>query len=247
MQQARWMIGGLLGLVLMVPVGLEAQAQGLPSFRHEPIFGLGPRTIWQGGWGIEVGVDRDRTVREDRWALEYEALYGLTVNWATTFVFHQPLDGTPVEFSVRSKYRFFRKDVYGGVYHTAVLGGVVLAEGGTTRAVLLGLSGAYEGRRWLLFLTGRQRLGHRPVARYDVALGLRPILTGYYQPDLVVMAEVNGQLFRDPFDHRVLGAVGFWLTYRNWAFKPGLQWPLYRRRSGEPLRYRWVGSVEVHF
>lgn len=175
-------------------------------------------------------------------------LYGLTVNWATTFVLHQPLEGTPVELSVRSKYRFIRRDVRGGVYHTAVLGGVALAEGGgTPEAVLLGLSGAYEGRRRLLFLTGRQRLGRRPVMRYDVALGLRPVRTGYYQPDLVVMAEVNGQLFWDPFDHCMLGAVGLWLTYRNWAFKPGLQWPLYRSRGREVLRYRWVGSVEVHF
>ncbi|SHK33527.1 hypothetical protein SAMN04488087_0901 [Rhodothermus profundi] len=240
-------MGGLLGWML-AGFGLDGLAQPLPPFRHEPIFGLGPRTIWQGGWGIEVGVDRNRTVRADQWRLEYEVLYGLTVNWATTLVLEQPVDGAPVDVSVRTKYRFFRRDVRGGVYHAAVLGGLVLAEGaGAPEAVLLGLSAAYEGRRWLLFLTGRQRLGQRPVTRYDVALGVRPVRTGYYQPDLVVMAEVNGQLFRDPVDHRMLAAVGLWLTYRNWAFKPGIQWPLYRSRGVEPLRSRWVGSIEVHF
>ncbi|MDQ7040152.1 MAG: hypothetical protein Q9M35_04365 [Rhodothermus sp.] len=233
---------------LLAGFRLDGQAQQLPPFRHEPIFGLGPRTIWQGGWGIEVGFDRDRTVREDQWALEYEFLYGFTVNWATTLVVQQPLGAERVNLMVRSKYRFFRKDVRGGVYHAAVLGGLRMeAGGGEPEALLLGLSGAFEGRRWLLFLTGRQQWGRRSLMAYDVALGVRPVRTGYYQPDLVVMAEINGQRFQEPFDHRVLGAIGLWLTYRNWAFKPGLQWPLYRSRGVEPLRYRWVGSVEVHF
>lgn len=30
---------------------------------------------------------------------------------------------------------------------------------------------------------------------YDAALGIRPVLTGYYQLDVVLMGELNGQIF----------------------------------------------------
>lgn len=244
--------------------------------RHEPLFGLGPRTIWENGYGLEVGLDREKAAREESWGLDYHALYGLTANWSVTAEMHQVLAGTEDHSSglsdlmIRSKYRFVRNDVPGGVYHAAVLGGIELptATGGlsdhSSTDVFGGLSGAYEGRRWLLFLTGRYRVNTQGtddvtpgnVFLYDAALGLRPVLTGYYQPDVVLMGELNGQIFGaregsgtevdGSAGSRLLAGIGVWLTYRNWAFKPGLQLPVYHDLSTDPLDYRFVVALEVH-
>ena len=72
----------LLTVALVVwlasPGDAVAQRFGLPvvqplgeTFRHEPIFGIGPRTIWKNGFGFEVGLDRDKSRREESWGLEY--------------------------------------------------------------------------------------------------------------------------------------------------------------------------------
>lgn len=282
----------LLGLALMSTTSIQpSQAQqptvpegwlsGPPSSpgsiaRHEPIFGLGPRTIWAGGYGLEIGLDRDKSKREKSWGLDYHVLYGLTANWSVTAEMHQVLTGTGdhspglSDLMIRSKYRFFRNDVPGGVYHAAVLGGVELptATAGlraqSSTDVFGGLSGAYEGRRWLLFLTARYRVNSEGaddvtpgnVFLYDAALGLRPVLTGYYQPDVVLMGELNGQVFgthekggvdvEGSAGDRLLAAFGAWVTYRNWAFKPGIQVPVYNDLPGGALDYRFVVAIEMH-
>ena len=111
---------------------------------------------------------------------------------------------------IRSKYRFYRNDVPGGVFHAAVMVGAEFPTGASDLGseatdVFAGLSGAFEGRRWLVFATGRYRVntnGSSDIKRgnvflYDAAVGLRPVKTGYYQPDLVLMAELNGQVFAE--------------------------------------------------
>lgn len=258
------------------PLGVPTASPPGDIAKHEPIFGLGPRTIWAGGYGLEIGLDRDKSKREESWGLDYHVLYGLTANWSATAEIHQVLAGSGEDaaglsdLTVRSKYRFFRNDVPGGVYHAAVLGGVELptATGGLSAGAstdgFAGLSGAYEGRRWLLFLTGRYRVNSEGadnvtpgnVFLYDAALGIRPVLTGYYQPDVVLMGELNGQVFgtreREGVDvegsagDRLLAAFGAWITYRNWAVKPGIQVPVYDDLPGSSLDYRFVFAVEFH-
>ena len=276
----------LLTVALVVwlasPGDAVAQRFGFPvvqppgeAFRHEPIFGVGPRTIWKNGFGLEVGLDRDKSRREESWGLEYHAIYGLTSNWAVTAETHQVLDQSESgdtglgDLLLRTKYRFYRNDVPGGVFHAAVMGGVELPTGATSLSsestdFFAGLSGAFEGRRWLVFATGRYRVntkGTNDVKRgnvflYDVALGLRPVKTGYYRPDLVLMAELNGQVFGErevqgravegSSGDRLLAGFGAWVTYRNWAFKPGMQVPVYTNLNGGDLDYRFVVAVEFH-
>lgn len=277
------LMGSLLFSQDAAAQGVSRPPSGVPTAsppgdiaKHEPIFGLGPRTIWAGGYGLEVGLDRDKSEREESWGLDYHALYGLTANWSVTAEVHQVLAGSGdrtsglSDLTVRSKYRFFRTDVPGGVYHAAVLGGAEFptATGGLSAGAstdgFAGLSGAYEGRRWLLFLTGRYRVNSegadnvRPgnIFLYDAALGLRPVLTGYYQPDVVLMGELNGQVFGPrkvkgtevdgSAGDRLLGALGVWMTYRNWAVKPGVQVPVYDDLPASNLDYRFVFAVEVH-
>jgi hypothetical protein len=249
---------------------------------HEPIFGIGPRTIWRNGFGIEAEIERTLETLERQWLLNYELLYGVTANWAVTLEVPQYLskkaeNGSSAGFGdvvLRTKYRFFRRDVPGGVYMLAVLGGVKFSTGRTSSATalgsgstdgFLGLGADYEGRRWLLFATGRYRFngeGTNNIKRgnvfiYDLAVGIRPKKTPYKAPDLVLMAELNGQVFGDrqlggdkiagSGGSRLFGAVGVWLTYRNWAFKPGIQFPIYQK-VGLPKRdFTAVFAIEVHY
>ncbi|MFB6273600.1 MAG: transporter [Salinibacter sp.] len=291
--------GGAIVLALLM-VGLlvpgQAAAQGFPEgspavspsgdvARHEPIFGRGPRTLWQGGYGIGMGVERTDALREQHWALDYHLSYGITERWMAIAELHQESLGEGAAFGsfgnlrVHSKYRFYLHNVPGGVYHAAVVGGVSLPTGTAEHSpdatdVVGGLSGAYEGRRWLLFTTARYRLNTQgdtgirrgDVVLYDLALGLRPVLTGYYQPDVVLMGELNGEIFQSsspagpvlagedhhgqvgPGGHRLRAGFGAWITYRNWAVKPGIQIPLYNGLDGgRKLDYHAVLEVEVHF
>ncbi len=286
-------------VLLMASVSLpqNAAAQGLHSTglrtappsgdiaKHEPLFGPGPRTIWQGGYGIGMGIEREAAAREQHWALDYHLSYGITERWGARVEIHQENLGTGSAFGslgnlqVRSKYRFYLNNVPGGVYHAAALGRVSLPTGTAEHSpdatdFAGGFSTAYEGRRWLLYGTARYRLNTQGatgvdrgnVLLYDVALGIRPILTDYYQPDIVLMGEFNGEVFQSsmsadsdhaqeenpkhagPGGYRLLASFGAWITYRNWAVKPGLQVPFYDGlQGGAELDYHGVLEVEVHF
>jgi hypothetical protein len=256
-------------------IGFRPQQSPVETLRHEPIFGVGPRTIWKNGFGLQAGIDRDKSQREESLALEYHALYGITANWSVTAQSRQVIDQFGAgetglgDLLIRTKYRFYRDDVPGGVFHSAVMVGAEFPVGvaglsSESTDVFAGLSAAFEGRRWLAFGTGRYRVNTKGtgdvnrgnVFLYDVALGLRPVKTGYYQPDLVLMAELNGQVFAErevqgrsvdgSAGDRLLAGFGAWVTYRNWAFKPGVQFPVYSNVTGGNLEYRFVAAVEFH-
>jgi len=264
-----------------VVILLVALTPGLAR-AHEPIFGIGPRTIWKNGFGLETEFEREREEVENVWSLREEILYGITADVALTLEIPYLLeksDGRSQasgfgDTMLRGKWRFYRKEVWGGIYHAAILGGVEFPTGKTSGVALgsgsydyfTGLAGAYEGRRWLNFGAVRYRFNTadktgfaRPdVFLYDAAVGFRPVLTEYTQPDVVLMFEVNGEVFRkahrngDPVagtgGDRMFGAFGVWFTYRNWAFKPGVQFPLVQNMG--PLRqqrdFRAVFAVEFH-
>jgi len=48
---------------------------------------------------------------------------------------------------------------------------------------------------------------------------------------------------------RFFAAAGLWLTYRNWAFKPGVQLPIYQNFGVGDFKsdYSALFAVEVHF
>ena len=249
---------------------------------HEPIFGIGPRVIWKDGFGFEIAYGRERSGPFDTSSLEYELLYGITPDLAVTVAVPQVLSRRTVagagagigDVGVRLKWRFFRRDVRGGVYHAAVIAGLELPTAATapvrlgsgTRDALLGLAAGFEGRRWLWFASARYKRNGRTDAGVDVgdatlldaAIGVRPVRTAYRKPDTVVMAELN---YRSGDPWRSGSAVvpntggkvlflsaGVWFTYRNHAFKPGLQVPVYTSLNGIQERPDWrlVLAYEIH-
>ena len=254
------------------------------SYAHEPIFGVGPRTIWKNGVGFEIEGERDQSRLENSWALHYEVLYGLTENVAIAFEAPQFLERNAGSLSqsgfgdvlVRGKWRPYRKDIPGGVYQASLLGGVKFPTGDSNSVprlgsgsydYFLGASADYEGRTWLLFGTARYRFNtendeavkNGNLFLYDLALGWRPVKTDYLKPDWVFMVELNGQTFApreiggveltQTQGSRLFGAAGLWLTYRNWAFKPGVQFPIYQNFDVDDFKsdYSAIFAVEIHF
>lgn len=212
---------------------------GAYSWSHEPIFGLGPRTIFKGGVGLENAYERGD--REE--GIATEVLYGITEDLSfTAVVFNTFKDGTEA-FGVRLKYRVWKRDTPGTQDAFSVIVGLRSEVREDRTMGLFGLAVGRESRRWYFF--GDIRMSGKLFL--DGAVGIRPWLTEYLKPDLVLLSELNWE--SDGSYRAFFVSPAFFFTYRNVAVKGGVQIPSYR--SDEAIR-RGVGtrstlSVEFHF
>lgn len=191
----------------------------LPSAQaHDPIFGLGPHVIYQGGYEIHTSVLRERAEEERETEGELHLAYGLTGDWlvggALPFkdVIEDSSRSTGLgDMALFTKYRFWRHDIPGGQYSAALFGKASLPTGdenerpalgsGATSGVA-GLAYGYEGRRWYHWAAVRYarhdeddddfRQGDRVLV--DLAGGYRPYQSGYYEPDTIFTLELNGEI-----------------------------------------------------
>ncbi|MFQ5705723.1 MAG: hypothetical protein ACE5HT_17125, partial [Gemmatimonadales bacterium] len=121
-----------------------SRVNGGPVLRHNPVFGLGPQTIWKGGIGVGLEGELTRAasaVETTERALHVELLYGVTQDLTLTLAL--PLVQRKTERSlipgagqvdrdatgigdavVRAKWRFFHKFSGPTQYHAAFIGGV---------------------------------------------------------------------------------------------------------------------------
>jgi hypothetical protein len=93
----------------------------------------------------------------------------------------------------------------------------------------------------------------------SAAGGIRLYLPEYYDPDLLLLVELNSEFrerdtlngtdLRNTGGNSLFISPGFWLTYRNWALKGGVQIPILQDLNGRQpkLDYRAVMAVEYHF
>ncbi len=255
----------------------------VPARAHEPVFGIGPETIYRGGVGVELELERDDLRDEEEWVAELELLYGATADLSLTLEVPTLLDRSPAaaetrglgDVLLRGKYRFWRSDRLGSSRKASILFGVKAPTGrhhgrrrlGTgTVDFLAGLTAAYESRRWYAFGTVRGLLrtshgGFEPGDRIalELAGGIRPRLSGYREPDLVVLLEGNGvaegTARRNGRRLRNTGGFVGWLgptallSHRNWMLKLGLQIPVASSLHGgrDRPRHRSIAAVEYHF
>ncbi len=188
-------------------------------FAHEPVFSLGPETIWDGGWGLGGEFEFDGDKNENTSALHYEVIYGVTTDLSLSIAIPQILARKAAgatakglgDIQVRAKREIYRKDLLGAQHKITVIAGVKLptgdddarpAVGSGTTDYLLGVSYGYESRTLYQFLTARHRLnagagGNDPGRRFtlDGAVGYRPLQREYTQWDLVVLLEGNAEVF----------------------------------------------------
>jgi hypothetical protein len=242
-----------------------------PVYRHEPIFGVGPRTIWQNGWGIEVELES----QGDELVLPVEVMYGVTEELTVTAVlpWAEPADGGRLgDVGMRAKWRFATRFARGLSDAVALLGGVTFPRTAVDAApkggpiAMLGMAAGRESRRWYYFAGARGMLrladdGLDPGDRLalNLAWGIRPRRTEYLAPDLVLLLELNGRVEgRTRTNGTVVGASGgrslsvapaFLLSLRNVMLKGGIDMPVWKDLN-DPVRTldaRLVAALEVHW
>ncbi len=186
-------------LVALVPTtggaqGASGSSRGPDQLRHNPIFGLGPQTIWRGGVGVALEgqfTQRTGALEERGRGLHGELIYGITqdVNLALAFPLVQrrtrrglvpggaqiDRDATGLgDAVIRAKWRFFHSFSGRTQYHAAVIGGVKvpLAEasgdpplGSGSTDFLAGATVSRDGLRSYLWLSGLVRVNGEAFGR----------------------------------------------------------------------------------
>lgn len=266
----------LAGIVLPVVAGILFGLFTIrPAAAHDPLFGEGPRVMWLNGWGFEARYEWNKALRENENGIEYSAEYGVTPNWTVSLhnkqIFYNRLGPAGLkDLEFHTKYRFYHDDVLGGTYQITTLGAVIFPTGrnrlsSNATDFAAGMAADYEGRRWLVFGDVRYRVNTKGsnqinpgnVFLYDASIGVRPVESGFYKPDVVLMGGLNGQVFgrqkrngeslSGSAGSRLFAYAGAWITYRNLAIKPGIQIPLYDHLRDNHPRFNFVFSVEMHF
>ncbi len=256
---------------MLVPVILLLAIVHLDA--HEPLFGLGPHTIYQNGVGLESALEKG----ESGWANHWELLYGITPDWAVTFAapYLFTSQGHTAGFgdiSLRSKLRFFRRDMPGASLQAAFHSGVrfptgdrILNRGSGATDYFLGASLGYESRRHYFFagshyqinraVNGLER-GNR--LEFDLAYGIRPYKLEYLQPDPVLLVEFIGETIGKDRQNGVSNAnsggsvlsvaPGLLFSYRNVMLKAGVKIPIINDLNGvqETPDPEYVMGLEFH-
>ena len=175
-----------------------------------------------------------------------------------------------------TKYQFWKRDLPGAQYKAAAFLKIKIPTGddesqprlgsGSTD-VIAGLAAGYESRRWYWFASGVYRAnteGEGGLEKGDrqflnVVGGIRPVLTEYDEPDTVLMLELNWERAgRDELNGSDLTDTGgwelfvspvFWVTYRQFAFRAGVQVPIADGLNGRQATsgYRARAELIYHF
>jgi len=237
-----------------------------PLLAHEPLFGLGPHTIYEGGYAFESEIESEAGSLTN----QFELLYGVTPDWAITIALPYAFDSNGFGRSVlRTKYRFYRKDMKGASRQAALHTGIILPKGNTLNNVtdyFAGVSIGYESRRHYFFSSVQYRYNNTSanlergnVLKYDVAYGIRPWLLHYLRPDPVFLIEFNGYFMDKNVFNKITiqnsgGSVlslspGLLFSYRNIMLKAGLKIPVYNGLNGKQSApdITYVAGLEFHF
>ena len=247
--------------------------RGSPAvgMRHEPIFGVGPHTTWRGGWGLEVEMEEEN----GETTLPIELLYGVTEELTVTMVLpfgSGPVGGGLDEVGLRAKWRFATSFSRGQMDALAMVGGITVPRtsvdgaprGGPT--AIIGMAAGRESRRWYYFagLRGSVRLendGWNPgdMLAANLAWGIRPRLSEYKAPDLVLLLEANGRFagrtesngaaIQNSGRKVVSIAPALLFSIRNIMFKGGIDLPVWSALNdpGATADPRVVAAVELHW
>ncbi len=267
--------------------GMFLSAFSDPAFTHGPLFSPAPETIFKGGTEITLGGHFERASGAGETEKEREGFialeYGLTADWQIGV--ELPYAGKEIsgleadglgDLNFGTRYQFWSRDLPGAQYKAAAFVNLKLPTGdddatprlgsGSTDATG-GLAWGYEGRRWYAFASGAYRLNTQGTGGlekgdrqfFNLVGGIRPWLTGYYEPDAVLMLELNWERGeRDELNGVELADTGgwelfaspvLWWTYRQFAFRGGVQIPVAEGLNGSQPTSDYRAKVEFvyHF
>ena len=175
----------------------------LSAFAHEPIFGVGPRTIWSEGIGLGFELENLNIPQ----ALQLKVIYGITED--LSFVSFT----RPSGIRLGLKYRFWKKDGRGVQDSAAIYSLVGFPEFSHLRGIA-GLSAGRESRR--IYIFGGVLTAFPPVSVFlNGAFGLRPYLAEYHEPDFVALFEVLSDT------NSIWLGPSVFITWRNFALRGG--------------------------
>ncbi len=172
-----------------------------------------------------------------------------------------------------TKYRFWRKDSLGIQKSASAFAKIDFdtaneSVGSGTNDAVLGLAYGYESSKWYRWLSSRYRINGRTDSNIDrgdkffidAVIGVRPKpITDYYKADTVVMLELNaeytqksslsGSSLANTGGEELFISPGIFWTYRNFAVKSGVQFPVYSNLNGNQNSsdYRASLTLELHF
>jgi len=194
------------------------------AMAHDPIFGLGPHVIYEGG--VEVSSQLDVGQSGSTRGLDvglFNVAYGinadLTVGGELPWVFKKNTYGQANglgDLGLFSKYRFWHADSPGTVdsmaallkvkFDTSKQGTSTVAKpalGTGTTDVIAGLTYGHESLTWYRWASVRyRRNGHNGGKKLgdkvlvDLVAGWRPTMPEYLKPDMVWLLELNGEYGR---------------------------------------------------
>ena len=265
------------GTLLLAAVGLAG-----PARAHDPVFGLGPHVLYKGGLEVAPEYHLSRRGEEREQELGLEVTYGLTGDWAAgvELPYVRAEEGGRRssglgDMVLFTKYRFWRHDRLGVQESASVAVKVVTDTGDETKDpalgkgttdTILGLAYGYESRKWYRWASIRYRangsgpggLERGDRVLLDFVVGIRPVPTGYLEPDTVWLLELNGEYgqrarlngaqLNDTGGTEWFISPGIFWTKRNFAIKAGLQIPVAHDLNGtqEESDYRAKLVLEWH-
>ncbi len=279
---ARWRRLAMASILSAVMVSMAIPGAALA---HGPLFSPSPETIFKGGIEAKLGGRFERSTGAGRKEEEQTAFvrveYGLKADLqisATLPYVRKQQDGLEAEgigdIILGTKYQFWQRDLPGAQSKAAVLLDVKLPTGddssspriGTGSTDLLGgLAWGYESRRWYAFASGAYRAntkGSGGIEKGDkqflnAVAGVRPWLTGYYEPDTVFMIELNwersdrdkrgGVAVPDSGGWELFASPVLWVTYRNFAFRGGVQIPIAENLNGAQPTSDYRAALEIFY
>ncbi len=243
------------------------------ALAHEPIFGLGPHTMYQYGYAFSLELERG----DQGWGNQLELLYGVTPDFSLTVVgpwlYADEQRGAGFgDMVVRGKYRFFRQDMYRASRQAALHGGIKFPSGNRDRQLgsgttdfFVGASFGYESRRSYFFSGIRyhrngtwQGFDRGDALRYNLAVGIRPWQLEYHQPDPVFILEVNGGINgRNKMSGQTISqsggrylsvGPGLLFSYRNIMYKAGVSVPVVQQfnDASRKASTEFLLAIEVH-
>jgi hypothetical protein len=233
-----------------------------PVLAHDPIFGIGPHVLFKNGVETSLEFESEKAGGDKEKIVALELTYGLTGDWALgvdlPYVFKDDAvnnSNGKDDFTIFTKYRFWRKDSLGLQESAALLIKIItdtadsnknpILDKGTTDSIL-GLTYGYEGRKWYRWASARYRFNgtnNAGINRGDKILidfvgGIRPKLTGYREIDIVWLLELNSEVGQraeqsgvellNTGGTEIFISPGIFWTKRNFAIKAGIQIPIYQ-------------------
>lgn len=202
----------LIFLRLAVVLAITAFIFTGSATAHEPVFSLGPETIYKGGIGVETEFEYEENGEKEA-AIHYEVIYGVTENLSLTleipYLIEKEEDNENSEglgdLNLRTKYQLFRKDTLGAQDKLSLIYGLKFPTGDEDKTPSLGsgsldhLFGAsigHESTTLYGFATARYRLktdsgglDKGDQVLIDIAFGFRPWIRPYKSWDFVMLLE----------------------------------------------------------